>query len=197
MNYLNKNESHFNDYISKQNERIKRFKQLGDKCNEDSSKLRLYQTLFELKKGVIFAKCSLNVPKATIEDDVKEFLEYALFIENALPNSDIISIICLKYLFKMGISNGLQFLSTIEQEMTNSSAKVYKEFVRVLKSENVADSLQDFMNNEWYGLCAEFPWYNTENTDSFVGYWSLVATAIAKAKMIDVTHIDFIPKNIL
>ena len=81
--------------------------------------------------------------------------------------------------------------------MTNSSAKVYKEFVRVLKSENVADSLQDFMNNEWYGLCAEFPWYNTENTDSFVGYWSLVATAIAKAKMIDVTHIDFIPKNIL
>ena len=97
--------------------------------------------------------------------------------------------------FKFDIDFENKILKNPRIEISKTHKRPYEALERTMLHEMFHYKV--FLELTGAEIVAAFDAYNTENTDSFVGYWSLVATAIAKAKMIDVTHINFIPKNIL
>lgn len=109
---------------------------------------------------------------------------------------DVLMKILIKYIRSGKIEMGNEKLAFPEQ---------YSIYIEILNCDDVqsaSEKLRNFVNDNWYELNKDMPWYNSHNKDSdtYAGYWCWIGAAIAKMKSIplsDLSECNYIPVDLI
>lgn len=194
MNCLVKNDEYFIKYISYECERIDKFKAIESKCKNDDQKQKCYTTISYLYKNIIYCMCSLNKQKNEFKKELDGYYLYTEKILDKLLESEKIDYLAIKYIFDN--SSEANYENLIKQLNLMKDFKIYNELFKYASSNNCENEIKVFMNEKWYDLCSDFSWYESHknNNDTYVGYFSFVASAIIKHNKIDSKNIKYIIK---
>jgi hypothetical protein len=184
----------FEGYIENEKTRIDHFQSLLSDCKTDVQVQKCNLFLFNLYKNVIYCRCSLKKRHFVQFNDefyaeVKEFLALYKKLSTILPESEIIDALAIDYLFSNQTDAAFNAFYSKLKEL--SRFDVYREIYSLPPSE-----LATFMKERWYSMCGteDFPWYDSHlnEHDTFVGYFSFVASAIAKKNALPANTINFL-----
>lgn len=195
MSYLY-NKDYFINYIANEEKRIEKFLSFLDRCVTEEQKSKCYMTLLNLYKNVIYCYCSLSDFSESFQKVVKAYLDCFSKVRNNLYPSEIIDGLAIEYLFSEGQDK--LYESIIEELKANTDCNVYKYFVELIENEKINEdlnvNLRKFMNEIWYTSCEDFPWYDCHklNNETYVGYFSFIASSIIKKYNLDKKDINFI-----
>ena len=185
---------YFEGYIENEKTRIDHFQSLLSDCKTDVQVQKCNLFLFNLYKNVIYCRCSLKkIESVQFNDEfyaeVKEFLALYKKLSTLLPESEIIDALAIDYLFSNQTDAAFNVFYSKLKEL--SRFDVYREIYSLTPSE-----LATFMKERWYSMCGteDFPWYDSHlnEHDTFVGYFSFVASAIAKKNALPANTINFL-----
>ncbi|MBR5313984.1 MAG: DUF1911 domain-containing protein [Clostridia bacterium] len=186
--------TYFEKYVKNERTRIDRFSSLLSECKTDVQAQKCNLILLNLYKNIIYCKCSLKKYFSVQFNDefyanVKNFLLLSKKLSDVLPKSEIIDSMAIDYLFSSRTDDAFKAFYDKLKELSELDG--YREIYSLPSSELAA-----FMENSWYSKCAagDFPWYDSHLSkfETFVGYFSFVASAIAKKNALPVNTINFL-----
>jgi len=106
-------------------------------------------------------------------------LEEKILAENV---NDFLVGFLLKYLDTSWTSSGNNFVF----------GGIYNDLKIIIDEKNPIKQLQKievYLKSKWYKLHKDCSWYDTHNTETYVGYWSFEAGAVVKILRLDDTEL--------
>lgn len=194
MSYLFKDKSYFVNYINDEQKRIEKFEDIRSKCTNKDQIDRCNLFLLNYYKNLIYCMCSIGTREEVFLKTVNFYLELFDSVKDIVPKSEQIDSIAIRYLF---IDNSDTIFNDFHNKLVEiASYEPYKYFLDLLSKKNIQASFQSFMNDKWYELCIDYPWYNSHlrNNNTYVGYISFVGSAIARKYDLDISNIKYVVK---
>ena len=134
--------------------------------NIDSGYMKLIKIL---SLGVLFSIDSMKIKQ----------LKEKILAENV---NDFLVGFLLKYLDTSWTSSGNNFVFH----------GIYNDLKIIIDEKNPTKQLQKievYLKSKWYELHKDCSWYDTHNTETYVGYWSFEAGAVVKILRLDDTEL--------
>lgn len=194
-----KDQKYFEAFISFQRTRIEQKESKLKECKDAGKAARINMSLLKYKIDLLIAEFSYGAK----ETELKDFLESAAKTAGGIKNVDyesLLVIFSLAVLMKDSkdiaavIENNSvviekdKLLFCLEQKILNDDAVwegklTYPSVFGELNSikDNSETTIQVYLEN-WYENHKSFSWYDSHNktTDTYVGYWSFEAAALAQ-----------------
>lgn len=194
-----KDKKYFEAFISFQRTRIEQKESKLKECKDDEKAARINMSLLKYKMDLLIAEFSYGAK----ETELKDFLESAVKTAGDIKNVDYESLLVIfsfavltkdsKDILDMinnnsGIIKEDKLLFCLVQKILHDDA-VWEGKLKYPKVFGDLDSIEDkpettiqvYLKN-WYENHKGFSWYDSHNksTDTYVGYWSFEAAAVAK-----------------
>lgn len=216
-----KDDKYFEDYIICQNKRIEKFTDTLNKLGEgDFSKVtQCHRYLANFYRDLLTAKYSIGASRQEVQ---KFYMKYLESVRNSTVANyaEMVDILSLAVLFDVSTENIGDVLENTEYDEdalvsalksmlqkreldTGSShllfAEIYGVFYQYITGNVDTQSFLRYMEEEWYRSCSSFSWYDSHKSaeNVYVGYWSWLAGAVLKNKVVTVTDKRYIPCDLL
>lgn len=203
-----KNEEYFKSYIAYQNERIEKKVAKLNECNDDAKAGRIRVSLLKYELDLLVAEFSAGFDNSKMTVVLNESIDIAnklinIDYENLLlllsfsvlleKTSSIKTLIAREDRTIKGDSllNFLaEYLCTKKRMWTNDFQyeNVYGSLKKLDSNHSNGAVINDYLSS-WYDKRKSFSWYEADksNNDTYVGYWSFEAAALAKIYNLDDT----------
>lgn len=216
-----KDDRYFEDYIICQNKRIEKFTDTLNKLGEgDFSKVtQCHRYLANFYRDLLTAKYSIGASRQEVQ---KFYMKYLESVRNSTVANyaEMVDILSLAVLFDVSTENIGDVLENTEydedalvcalksmlqkRELDTGSShllfeEIYGVFYQYITGNVDTQSFLRYMEEEWYRSCSSFSWYDSHKSaeNVYVGYWSWLAGAVLKNKVVTVTDKRYIPCDLL
>ena len=202
-----KDKAYFDEYISKQRERIEKFSIVK------YSGVYADKILDGMYMNLISAEYSDGMSKADMIDDVNSLFSCVKDVDNYGNMVDYLSLAILFNVSGDKISSILSnkkldddLVSKLKKALGSTSSngngvkyESYQTFDDMLNDKISPEEFINYIETKWYDDSKERYWYNSHNSseDVYTGYWCWVGAAIAQIKGIDVSDSKYIPYELI
>lgn len=216
-----KDDRYFEDYIICQNKRIEKFTDTLNKLEKgDLFKVKQCQRyLANFYKDLLSAKYSIGASKHEVR---RYYLKYLETVEQCGVSdyAEMIDILSLAILLDITLDNIKFILENTDYDVDSIICALkeilkkhdlvtesdyllfpqeYEVFYKYIKGNIDTKNFLKFIEEEWYGLCKNFAWYDSHKSkeNSYVGYWSWLAGAILKFNSVVPKDVRYVPLELL
>lgn len=206
---LTKNEEYYLKYIKTEEKRISDFESILNSLGEEKieGKRRCLTTIFRMRFNLMIAKYSSGDSIENMTQEYRKVIDLAMKV-GSLSYFDILTLSSIDILINESknipklkeISNQLELTDNFLNYFFNDSEvidddkifKPYKYLTNVINQSNKREEyLKEYLENKWYTGNEDMYWYGSDKngSDTFFGYWSFEAAAIAKKLNINIQNL--------